>query len=48
MEIEHRQTEQIQEVAAAAMRSTDEADLALVDLVFDALTQMFDAGGRRY
>ena len=46
--IEERQAARIQEVAAPVMRSRDPALLALVGVVFDALTTMFSHGGDRY
>lgn len=46
--IEEQQTATIREVAAPVMRSTDARLLAIVDLVFDALSTMFSRGGDRY
>jgi hypothetical protein len=46
--VEHQQSQRIEEVCADLMRSTDARHLAIVDTVFDALTTMFTRGGDRY
>ncbi|HZS35938.1 MAG TPA: hypothetical protein VFF06_03880 [Polyangia bacterium] len=46
--VEQRQADRIKALMAHVMRSADERHLATVDLVFDSLTTMFGAGGRRY
>jgi hypothetical protein len=46
--IEQGQVDELARVAAGLLASTDADHLAAVDLVFDALTTMFDRGGERY
>jgi hypothetical protein len=46
--IEEQQTERIHEIAAPIMKAGEPRLLAIVDLVFDALTRMFDRGGEKY
>ncbi|MCA9619393.1 MAG: hypothetical protein KC731_10225 [Myxococcales bacterium] len=47
LRLERGQHDAVADVAAAVMASTDDELLATVDLVFDALTTMFESGGRR-
>ncbi|GAC1394814.1 MAG: hypothetical protein NVSMB47_04640 [Polyangiales bacterium] len=46
--IEAQQTESIRAIAAPLMDGADPSLCAVVELVFDALTSMFSAGGYRY
>jgi hypothetical protein len=48
MRVEEQQVEAIHAVAAEVMKSEDPELLAIVDVVFDAFTWMFEEGGRRY
>jgi len=48
VKIEERQVSQLREIADSEMHSNDAGYLEIVDLVFDALTTMFERGGYRY
>ena len=48
MKVEERQVGAIEEIARELLASARPRDRETVDLVFDALTRMFQAGGERY